>query len=101
MSETPAEQVGGQNQPISEADTDDQYQDPEMGELEVRDTTGFSESMLAPPTPIDIQHSTESIQRYDQARIESVVREALENCLSPMLTEISSRNKPNANAGYL
>ena len=99
--ETPAEQVGGQNQPISEADTDDQYQDPEMGELEVRDTTGFSESMLAPPTPRDIQYSTEPIQRYDQARIESVVREALENCLSPMLTEISSRNKPNANPGYL
>ena len=84
--ETPAEQVGGQNQHISEADTGDQYQDPEMGELEVRDITGFSENMLAPPTPRDIKHSAERIQRYYQARIESVVREALEGTFRTQTT---------------
>ena len=47
----PADQVGDHSQPVSEADTDDEYQMPEMGELEVRDTTGFSERLLGSPKP--------------------------------------------------
>ena len=92
-SRSAAEEVSGHLQ-FSDAEMDE-YQDAEMGMFEVRHTTGFDGDM-----PDNAPPGLESTPRYDKSQIESVVREALQSCLTPMLDEIARKSQHNGNPGY-
>ena len=82
---------------LGDADFDEYYQDAEMDGFEVRDTTGFIDNV--PGIPNNVQGGDSNAQRYDKAAIQSVVKEAVQNCLVPMLDEIKE-TQHTSKSGY-